>query len=118
MFSRADNYSNLFFTPPYSFLADRGARSQPVPRLLPGGGLSGVGACCAACADHKPCSGKGVGLFEDPFNLDSWGVAEYAVAGVAAYALVSMLFTTQRAARSVAEGGRRVKRAARVLRGA
>jgi hypothetical protein len=111
MFKRVDNYSSEFYTPPYAFLAAPGSRPQPAPRLLPNGG--GLGACCSACAGHK-----GVGLFDDPFNLDSWGAAEYAVAALGAYALVSMFFTTRSAANSVVEGGRRVRRASRVLRGA
>jgi hypothetical protein len=118
MFARTSNYSNQFYSAPYAFLAAPGARSQTVPRLLPGGGLAGVGACCASCADHKPCAGKGVGLFEDPLNFATWGVGEYAIAAIGAYALVSMFVTTRSAARSVAEGGRRVRRASRALRGA
>lgn len=117
MFSKVRNYSSEFYTYPYDFLAAAGSGPQRVPRLLPGGGLAG--ACCSACAAHGgSCGKKGVGLFDDPLNFDSWGMAEYAVAAVGAYALISMLFTTQKAAQSVAEGGRRVRRASRVLRGA
>lgn len=118
-FSRVNNYSIEFFTPPYNFLAAAGSTPQRAPRLLPGGGLAGMGACCSACEKSGgSCGGKGVGLFDDPLNLDSWGAAEYAVAAVGAYALWSVFFTTRAAARSVAEGGRRVRRASRVLRGA
>lgn len=114
MYNRAANYSVEFFTPPYNFLAAPGSRVQSVPRLLPSGGLAG--ACCSGCAN------KGVGLF-DSFDPGSWGLGEYAVVGLGAYAALSMFLTTRSAVRSVSKVGKnlsygkgRVKRAAQAFR--
>lgn len=70
-------------------------------------GLSGFG-----CAD---CGGTcGLGLFDG--SPSEWGMAEYAVLGLGAYALLSMVFTTKRAASRVAAipGNRRKSKAAQL----
>ena len=141
MYSQPGNYSIEFFTPPYDFLAAAGSHYQPVPRLRSNGGLvrkqsytpaltltheqwknrdRGMGACCSSCAHGGACSGAshGVGLFDSGLDYEGWGMAEWAIAGLGTYALFSMFSTTKRGVEKVSRGAQRVRRAARVLKGA
>jgi hypothetical protein len=67
------------------------------------------------CAD---CGGKckGLGLFDSGADFTQWGAGEWAIAIVGGYMLVSTVFTTGRAVKSVRAipGERRKRRAARL----
>ncbi len=69
------------------------------------GGRRGLGCGCT-----KPCNGCGLGLFESGTDISGWSWQEYAIAGVAAYAAVSMLFTTRSAVEGTRQGVRRARR--------
>ncbi|HXU76434.1 MAG TPA: hypothetical protein VN794_07690 [Methylomirabilota bacterium] len=58
-----------------------------------------------------------MGLFDSGLDFSGWGAAEWAVAAVGGYALLSTVFTTHRAARRLkAIPGERRKRKAAALR--
>ena len=67
---------------------------------------------CTACGGN--CGKCGLGLFETGFDFSGWSWPEWSVAILGGYALLSMLFTTKRAARKIASipGERRKKKAA------
>lgn len=58
--------------------------------------------------------GSGFGLFETGIDFSGWSWPEYLIAGVGVYAVLSMVFTTKRAAGRIAAipGERRRRRAA------
>lgn len=74
------------------------------------GGRAGLGCGCTA-----PCSQCGLGLF-DSMDPTTWTWQEWFVVGLGGYVVVSMFFTSKRAARQVSEGvGKRVRRSRRKL---
>jgi len=69
-----------------------------------------------ACGSLKCGCGEnlGLGLFDSGMDFTGWGWQEWLVVGLGGYVLVSMFFTTKRAARQVREGVRkRVRRTRR-----
>lgn len=84
-----------------------------------GPGMSGLG--CPDC--NNTCGGMGgltmdgtglfgTGIFGDSAPITSpstWGVWEWGVVGITAFAVLSMLDTGRRGARHVSERGRRIK---------
>ena len=80
-------------------------------------GLHGCAGCTSGCKCKAGlgCScNKGMGLFDSGMDFTSWTWQEWMVVGLGGYVVVSMLFTTRRAARQIGEGVRsRVKRTRR-----
>lgn len=75
------------------------------------GGLRGLRGCaCGGCGMGQP---RGMGLFDTPFDLSTWGWPEWGIAILGGYALFSMIFTSSRAQRSISRSA-----AARRKRGA
>jgi hypothetical protein len=83
-----------------------------------GPGLAGLGCDCGCneCGvGGLTMDGSGLfgtGIFGDSAPLTSpstWGIWEWGVVGVAAFAVLSMLDTGRRATKHVAERGRRIK---------
>lgn len=70
--------------------------------------MQGLGDCGCGC---DRCGG--LGLFDSGWDVSTWGLPEWGVVTVAAYMVGSTLFTTKRAARSLAAipGRRRAKKA-------
>jgi len=62
--------------------------------------------CCASCASGGACSGHGMGLFDSGTDISGWGMPEWGLLGLGAFALYSMLSATRR-------GAGRVRRAVR-----
>lgn len=104
--------------------------------LPPGAGLGAceslgsLRTCCDSCAAGGSCGrgltgcgcggncNKGMGLFESGLDFSQWSGVEWTLVGIGGYMLLSTLFTTQRAARRVGEGARRVRaRAGKIKRG-
>ena len=86
------------------------ATFNPRPRTNKGFGCLGMGCPGMGCGCG---SMAGLGLFES-MDPSTWGGAEWGIAALGAYAVLSMLFTTKRAvtrARAI-PGERRKKRAA------
>lgn len=44
---------------------------------------------------------RGMGLFDTPFDMSTWGWQEWGIAALAGYALFSMIFTSRSAQRSI-----------------
>lgn len=81
------------------------------------GGSKGMG-CCNRCNDKMGMSGLtmdgtgllGTGLFQTPFDFSTWGIGEYAAAGLALWVLYSVFATsrdTYQATRKRIRGARR-----------
>lgn len=89
-------------------------------------GLSGLrGVRGLGCADGCQCGGScgggmgrgmrggcGMGLFDTPWDLSTWGFAEWGIAALAGYALFSMFYTSSRASRAISRSSsaRRTRR--------
>lgn len=52
----------------------------------------------------------GTGLFSGGMDTSTWGAGEYAMLAIGAYALYSMLVTTERGARRVSARAKKIKR--------
>jgi len=72
--------------------------------------MEGLGLGCAGCGGN--CGRCGLGLFDSGVDLSGWGIAEWAVVGIGGYALLSTVFTTQRATRRVRKSFKRYARRA------
>ena len=73
----------------------------PVPKL------PGLG-CGGSCGCSKDCGG--LGFFDSGMDISGWGIAEWSTVAGLGYMVLSTVFTTKRAVRSV---GRKVRRARR-----
>ncbi len=62
----------------------------------------GLGACCASC--------EGMGFFDSGLDPSGWAWPEWGTVALGAYVLMSTIFTTRRAVRSVGEGVRRTRK--------
>jgi hypothetical protein len=78
--------------------------SKPVA----GYGMTGLGCRCAN--GGMGCACKGMGLFDAGVDFTQWGMAEWAIVGIAGYALLSTVFTTQRGAQRVRKSFRKYAR--------
>ena len=67
--------------------------------------VSGLGGC--GCGGKCGGCGDGLGLFDSGMDLASWGIKEWAVAGVGIFALFSMFSTTRRGVSAVSGGVQR-----------
>lgn len=75
-----------FYPPPYDWLAPKNSAPQPAPIL----GGRGMGCACSGSCGGGGCN-KGMGLFDTPFDVSTWGMQEWAIAGIGAYLLISLL---------------------------
>lgn len=108
---RTGNWTSEFYPYPYNFLFQGTPAPQQAPLLpiVP----PGLGDCGCGC-NGKPggCGGgekSGLGFFETPFDLDSWGIAEYAAAAAALYFVGSIIGDTNRGIERTRRYGRVVK---------
>ncbi len=76
------------------------------------GPIPGLG-CTANCGCSQNCGG--LGFFDSGADPSGWGLAEWGTVAGLGYMVLSTIFTTGRAVRSV---GKRVKRARRRMAGA
>ena len=76
-----------FYPPPYGFIGGMGC---------PGKSDCGCGGKCGGCGD-----GHGMGLFDSGTDISGWGLPEWGLLGVGAFALFSMTSSVSRGARSV-----------------
>jgi hypothetical protein len=99
----------LYYPPPYDF-ADPNPTVPPPTFIAPaeemGLGGCGCGGTCGGCGGHD--HGQGLGqLFSSGFDISGWGVGEWSIVAVGAYALYSIFFTSKTAVSSVAASSRR-----------
>lgn len=88
------------------------------PSLVGNRGMGGLRGC--ACGGCGMGLHRGMGLFDTPFDLSTWGWQEWGIAALAGYALFSMFYTSSRASRAISRSAssRRTRRAKRLrLRG-
>ena len=71
--------------------------------------MRGLGCARRAGLSGCGCDAPGLGVF-DSMDPTSWGWQEWAIVGAGGYILVSMFFTTKRAARAAGEGVRRARK--------
>lgn len=93
------------YPPPYDFLAPRNSAPMPAPLVsVSGRGLGCDGKPCARCAAAR----VGVGLFDEGFDVSTWGSTEWLIAG--GTVLVALAFLNggprQRERRSALRGAR------------
>ena len=102
-----DNYSFLFYPPPYNFLAPPAtmAPGQVVPEdvLQPAWKSSGLGCGGGGCSCGGTCGGGlgqttgglfGTGLFQSA-DPSTWGVGEWATIGIGGFLAISAVNTSQ-----------------------
>lgn len=91
----------------------------PVNAVVVPTGMSGLrrGLGCAGrdCRCGGACGmGRGLGLFDTPFDLSTWGWQEWGIAIIGGYMLFSTILTSRRASRKISKSlGRRRSRAQR-----
>lgn len=85
-YDRVANWSWMRNPPPYDFLNRTGVK--PAPNFYAPAKTMGLG-CGGSCHCGGKCS-QGMGLF-DSLNPTTWGLGEWAIAGVAVFALVKVL---------------------------
>lgn len=103
----ATPWSWMFYPPPYDF-ADPNPTIPPPTFIAPAEemGLGHLGCGCG-CGGGAGCS-QGMGqLFSSGLDLSGWGVGEWAIVAVGAYALYSIFFTSKQAVSSVSASRRR-----------
>ena len=79
--------------------------------LGPGTGLierfDGMG-CAANCSCGGTCAG--MGFFDSGADISGWGILEWVAAGLGTYMVLSTVFTTRRAVKTVRKSARRARR--------
>ena len=73
--------------------------------------LNGLGCPCEN--GGMGCACGGMGLFDSGMDISQWTWQEWFVVGLGGYVVVSMFFTTRRAARQVHQGTKQRLRRAR-----
>lgn len=104
----------LYYPPPYDF-ADPNPTIPPPTFIAPaeemgmGGVGCGCGGTCGGCGGHAHGMGQ---LFASGFDISGWGIGEWSIVALGAYALISVVFTTKSAASSVSSGMSKRRRSA------
>jgi hypothetical protein len=101
----------MYYPPPYDF-ADPNPTIPPPTFIAPaeemGLGGCGCGGTCGGCGGHDHMQPMGMGqLFSSGFDISGWGVGEWSIVAVGAYALYSVFFTSKTAVSSVSSASRR-----------
>ena len=116
MYSPTQNYSWLFYPPPYNFLAPPrtpvapGSPESSVQSMGLGSACNGLGcaSCGGTCGMGQTSTGLfGTGLFasSDP---STWGVGEYAVIAIGGYLAINVITDAQSAGKATRKAYRRV----------
>lgn len=107
MYQQTQNWSWLFYPPPYNFLApSRGSGAEIAKSFAwPGLGCASCGGTCGL--GQTGLFGSGLFTSADP---SQWGWGEWATIGIAGFAAVSMVTTAQRAGASASRTYRKVRR--------
>lgn len=103
----------MYYPPPYDF-ADPNPTIPPPTFIAPAEemGMGHLGCGCG-CSGGDSCGGSasavnGLGqLFSSGFDISGWGVGEWSVVALGAFAVYSVFFTTKSAASSVSGSMRR-----------
>lgn len=104
----ATPWSWMYYPPPYDF-ADPNPTIPPPTFIAPaeemGLGGCGCGGTCGGCGNgHAHGMGQ---LFSSGLDLSGWGVGEWSIVAIGAYALYSVFFTSKTAVSSVSAASRR-----------
>lgn len=108
----ATPWSWMFYPPPYDF-ADPNPTIPPPTFIAPaeemGLGLGHLGCGCGGtCGGCGGSGAQGMGqLFSSGLDLSGWGIGEWAIVAVGAYALYSIFFTSKAAVSTVSASRRR-----------
>ena len=83
-------------------------------------GLRGFGGCSCASCRCGPGMGRhrGLGLFDTPWDLSTWGWQGWGLAALAGYALFSMMLTSGRAQKKISRSFRKRERRRERIRAA
>jgi hypothetical protein len=102
-------WSWMFYPPPYDF-ADPNPTIPPPTFIAPAEEMGmgklgcGCGGACGGCGDHAHGMGQ---LFSSGLDLSGWGVGEWGIVAIGAFALYSVFFTSRAAASTVSAASRR-----------
>jgi hypothetical protein len=136
-YEHTGNWSWEFYPPPYDFLAPKNSVAMPAPVLYTpqhyagprGTGVSGCG-CGGTCGGCGGGHSHGMGqddsttaapttlnlgtLFSSGLDFTSWGIGEWAIAGLGAYLVISLFSDvskgTKKVTRSVSSARRRARK--------
>lgn len=114
MYAQTENWSWLYYPPPYSFLSPSAGSSAEIASPFAwntGLGCPGCGGTCGGCrAQGLGQTGLfGTGLFTSA-DPNQWGWGEWAVIAVGGFAVISMVTTAQRAGQATGRAYRKVRR--------
>ena len=104
-------WSWMYYPPPYDF-ADPNPTIPPPTFIAPAeemgmGSLGcGCGGTCGGCGGHSHAQGMGQ-LFSSGLDMSGWGVGEWSIVALGAYAVYAVFSTTKSAASSVSGSVRR-----------